>query len=223
MQLLSIQVGKPKTLDVDWTTAIYKQAVSGPLHLGKLNLEGDRQADLSVHGGVDKAVNVYPQEHYQYWNQRARFSLRKRIHLPRSFNGAFGENFTTLGFTEENVCIGDTFRVGTAIVQVSQPRQPCWKLARKFNQYKLPIWVQQTGKTGWYFRVIEEGEVEAGNTFELIRQTCTHWPLAKANRLMHSPDRSLTQVEKILLCDALSASWRNTFTGFLNNGEGMCE
>ena len=108
--------------------------MEGPVYLSKLNLAGDQQADLSVHGGADKAVNVYPQEHYRYWNQRARFPMRKRIQLPQNLAGAFGENFTTSGFTERDVCIGDTFQIGEAVVQISQPRQPCWKLARKFNQ-----------------------------------------------------------------------------------------
>ncbi len=221
MHILSIQVGKPETVAADWTTAIFKHPVSGPVKLSKLNLAGDRQADLNVHGGIDKAVNVYPFEHYRYWNQRARLFFRKRIQLPQNYHGAFGENFTTRGFTEEQVCIGDTFHIGSAIVQVSQPRQPCWKLARKFNQKKLPFWVQQTGKTGWYFRVIQEGVVEAGNSFQLIEQKYPQWTLAKANELMHRPTRSLAQVENILACELLSASWQKTFTSFLANKEGQ--
>ena len=221
MEILSIQVGMPKIVAADWTTAIFKHPVSGPVQLGKLNLEGDKQADLNVHGGVDKAVNVYPVEHYRYWNQRVRFPFRKRIQLPQICHGAFGENFTTCGFTEEQVCIGDTFRVGNAIVQVSQPRQPCWKLARKFNQKKLPIWVQQTGKTGWYFRVMQEGAVEAGNSFHLIEQKYPQWTLAKANELMHRPTRSLSQIEKILQCELLSESWQKTLNDFLINKEGQ--
>lgn len=221
MQLLSIQVGKPKTIATDWTTSIFKHPVSGPVQLNILNLEGDQQSDLNVHGGIDKAINVYPFEHYRYWNQRARFSFRKRIDLPQNYYGAFGENFTTRGFTEEQVCIGDTFRIGNAIVQISQPRQPCWKLARKFNQKKLPIWVQQTGKTGWYFRVIQEGTVEAGNSFQLIEQKYPQWTLAKANELMHRPTRSLSMIENILECDLLSASWQKTFNKFLDNKEGQ--
>ena len=211
MHILSIQVGKPKSVSPDWTTAIFKESVSGPVYLGKQNLEGDQQADLTVHGGVDKAVNVYPQEHYNYWNQRARFPLRKRIHLPKNNNGAFGENFTTLGFTEDEVCVGDTYEIGATIVQVSQPRQPCWKLARKFKQPKLPFWVQNTGKTGWYFRVLQEGKVEAGDEITLIDRYCPKWTIATANQLMHSLYKSSQGIHDILECPYLSRSWRKSF------------
>ncbi len=216
MHIESIQVGTPKRIAPDWTTAIYKKAVEGSVHLTSLNLAGDRQADLSVHGGADKAVNVYPIEHYRYWNQRARFPLRKRVSLPAIPNGAFGENFTVSNLFETEICIGDTFKIGNAVVQVSQPRQPCWKLARKWNQPKLPLWVQQTGKTGWYFRVIQEGNVEAGHAFQLVERHCPEWSIAKANELMHSPKKSLRDVEKILMCAFLSSSWQHSFQQFLD-------
>ena len=211
MRIESIQVGQPAKLASDWTSAIFKSPVQGPVYLSKLNLAGDRQADLKVHGGPDKAVNVYPKEHYRYWSQRVRFLLRKRIRLPRNPNGSFGENFTVSSLTEKDVFIGDTFEIGNAIVQISQPRQPCWKLARKFKQPKLPFWVQESGKTGWYFRVLQEGEVEAGNLIELLDRPCSNWSVEKANHLMHSPQRSLTQVADILECSYLSASWRDSF------------
>ena len=216
MQIESIQVGKPAKIASDWTSAIFKSPVNGPVYLSKLNLDGDQQADLSVHGGPDKAVNVYPVEHYQYWNQYARFPFRRRIKLPKYPNGAFGENFTVSNLVETEVCIGDTFTVGNSIVQISQPRQPCWKLARKFKQSKLPFWVQETGKTGWYFRVLQEGEVTAGNVFKLIDRFCSDWSIAKANLLMHSPQRDLNEVEKILKCNYLSSSWRKSFEELLN-------
>jgi len=211
MHIVSIQVGKPKTLAPDWTSAIFKQPVTGSISLKTSNLEGDKQADLTVHGGPDKAVNVYPIEHYQYWQQRARFPFRRRIDLPTPFNGSFGENFTVKGMLEESVCIGDTFEIGSAIVQVSQPRQPCWKLARKFNQPKLPFWVQDTSKTGWYFRVLQEGEVESMNEFNLIEKNNTEWTLRKANQLMYAKTKDDSALNSILLCKELSASWRKTF------------
>ncbi len=133
-KILSIQVGLPKTLDKaeatsssdrSWTTGIFKMAVNGKVWLGKLNLAGDAQADLSVHGGSHKAVNVYPSEHYPYWEQN--------INLPDMPYGAFGENFTTCGLREDEVCIGDVFKVGNTVVQISQPRQPCWKIERRWN------------------------------------------------------------------------------------------
>ena len=216
MQIESIQVGQPVKLASDWTSAIYKKRVEGPVYLSKLNLKGDRQADLNVHGGPDKAVNVYPIEHYRYWGQRARFPLRKRIPIPKFPNGCFGENFTVSSLTEKDVFIGDTFEIGNAIVQISQPRQPCWKLARKFKQPKLPFWVQDSGRTGWYFRVLQEGEVEAGNSIELLDRPCAIWSIEKANQLMHSPERALKNVADILECSFLSASWRDTFEKMLD-------
>ncbi len=215
MRIESIQVGTPKTIAPDWTSAIFKQPVDGLIELSKTNLAGDKQADLSVHGGPDKAVNVYAIEHYAYWNQRARFSLRKRIQLPEPHNGAFGENFTVSGLHENEVCIGDTYEVGSTIVQVSQPRQPCWKLARKFNQPKLPFWVQDTSKTGWYFRVLQEGHVERMNSFKLLERNNPQWSIMRANQLMYQKNKDATQIKSILECKELSDSWKHSFEGFI--------
>lgn len=211
MRIESIQVGKPKTLASDWTSAIFKQAVEGSILLSKTNLTGDEQADLSVHGGPDKAVNVYPLEHYRYWHQRARFPFRRRIDLPVPNNGAFGENFTVTGMLESNMCLGDTFEIGSAVVQISQPRQPCWKLARKFNQPKLPFWVQDTCKTGWYFRVLKIGQVESMNEFKLIERKNPSWTLERANKLMYAKNKTQEELNSILSCQELSDSWRKTF------------
>lgn len=215
MRIESIQVGKPKTLAADWTSAIFKHTVNGLISLNKTNLAGDEQADLSVHGGPDKAVNVYCQEHYTYWNQRALFPLRKRILLPNPPNGSFGENFTVSGMQESDVCIGDTYEVGSTIVQISQPRQPCWKLARKFNQPKLPFWVQKTSKTGWYFRVLQEGEVEQYNEFKLLERKNPQWTIQRANQLMYHKHKDQKQIHSILECNELSASWKTTFSKFV--------
>ena len=209
--LESIQVGLPQQIADDWHTSIFKTRVDSPVFLSRTNLDGDKQADLTVHGGPDKAVNVYPIEHYQYWNQRARFLVLKRINLPSQPNGAFGENFTISNITENEICIGDSFTIGDAIVQVSQPRQPCWKLARKFKQTKLPFWVQETSKTGWYFRVLQEGTVEAGQGFNLIEQPNPKWTIKRANSLMYTKNRSQHELEEILQCKELSQSWQETF------------
>ena len=211
MRIESIQVGKPKTLATDWTSAIYKTTVDGSIFLSKTNLEGDQQADLTVHGGPDKAVNVYPEEHYHYWNQRRRFLFKKRIELPPQTNGSFGENFTVSGLNESNVCIGDTFEIGSAIVQVSQPRQPCWKLGRKFNQSKLPIWVQKNGKTGWYFRVLQEGHVTSKESFTLTQRLHPCWTIERTNLLRYTPNKSKEDLRSILECDTLSVTWQKTF------------
>lgn len=133
-KILSIQVGLPKILngaettistEKPWTTSIFKTVLCGPAWLGKLNLDGDAQADLTVHGGLHKAINVYPSEHYTYWKQE--------LHLSEMPYGAFGENFTICGLLEDEVCIGDVFKVGGAVVQISQPRQPCWKIERRWG------------------------------------------------------------------------------------------
>lgn len=216
MHIESIQVGTPAIIAPDWTTAIYKTTVQGRVLLSKSNLDGDKQADLNVHGGSDKAVNVYPVEHYKYWNQRARFILRKRLNLHSYPNGSFGENFTVSGCNEKNVYIGDVFEIGTAIVQISQPRQPCWKLARKLNQPKLPFWVQRTGKTGWYLRVLQEGEVGFSDNIKLVESGCCSWSVERANYLMHSPARTKEDMGSILACTHLSASWRRIFEKYIN-------
>ena len=137
--------------------------------------------------------------------------LRRRINLPTPINGSFGENFTVSGLIENNVFIGDVYEVGTTIVEISQPRQPCWKLARKFNQAKLPFWVQQTSKTGWYFRVIQEGEVQAGDKFSLSERNNPSWSITRANQLMYTPGQSKDNIVSILECEQLSSSWTNTF------------
>ncbi|MFK7795796.1 MAG: MOSC domain-containing protein [Gammaproteobacteria bacterium] len=211
MRIESIQVGKPKLIAPDWTTSIYKSPIAGEVFLNKHNLDGDQQADLTVHGGLDKAVNVYPLEHYHYWNQRIGILFRKRINLPSPHNGSFGENFTISGLLENDVCIGDIYQVGSCIVEVSQPRQPCWKLARKFNQAKLPFWVQQTGKTGWYLRVLQEGKVQSSDIFTLSKRSNPSWSIIQANQLMYTPGQSKQSLESILRCEQLSNSWKKTF------------
>jgi MOSC domain-containing protein YiiM len=178
--LLSIQVGKPQTMAYDdprdgrsreWTSGIYKRTVSGPVWLGRLNLDGDGQADLSVHGGVDKAVMGYCAEHYPFWRE-------KLPGTPFEF-GAFGENFTISGMSETSACMEDIYRVGEALIQVSAPRGPCWKLARKIGNNQIGKMVIGSGYSGWYFRVLEEGVVEAGQTFELVERPAADWSIKR--------------------------------------------
>ena len=206
MRIESIQVGTPKTIAPDWTTSIYKSPIFGKVFLNKYNLEGDKQADLTVHGGLDKAVSVYPVEHYAYWNQRARLPLRKRINLPSPSGGSFGENFTVSDSVKSDVCIGDVYRVGSCIVDVSQLRQPCWKLARKFNLTKLTSWMQETGKIGWHLRVLQEGFIQTADTFKLTQRNDPSWSIARANQLMYSPDQPREDIASILECQQLSSS-----------------
>ena len=163
MKLISVCVGLPR--EVRWkeksvTTSIFKQPVNGRVMLHSLNLDGDQQADLTVHGGVEKAVYAYPMEHYAYWRQEL-----PDEDLPW---GAFGENLTTEGLSETNVNIGDRFRIGTAVVMVTQPRFPCFKLNLKFGRDDMVKRFQFSRLSGIYFSVVKEGEVGVGDALELV-------------------------------------------------------
>ena len=164
--LISLQVGQPQALETDgakWRSAIYKAPVAERLFLGETNLTGDRQANLKFHGGPDKAVCAFPAEHFPLW--------QAETGAGETFGyGAFGENFTLTGMVESQVCIGDIYAVGTAKVQVSQPRQPCVNLARKWNYPPFPERLIEAGQTGYYLRVIEPGEVGAGDPVALLER-----------------------------------------------------
>jgi MOSC domain-containing protein YiiM len=226
LQLVSIQVSLPQTLPGEdvagawakpWTTGFHKQPAAGPVWLGRTNLAGDGQADLVHHGGPDKAVNAYPAEHYSFW--RERLTLEPRLppaeagtptFLP---HGSFGENFTLSGLSEDLVCIGDAYRVGEALVQISQPRQPCWKMSRRWRIKELAAWVVGTGRTGWYFRVLREGEVSAGMEMTLVERPHPEWTIAAANRVMHVEKHNPTAAAALAACPLLSASWREELAG----------
>lgn len=163
MKLISIQVGGPRKLQwrgMTVSTGIVKEPVAGRIMLRRNNLDGDQQADLTVHGGWDKAVYVYPSEHYAYWRQE----LPDRP-LPY---GSFGENFSTEGLDETTVHIGDRFGIGGAVVEVTQPRMPCYKLGIRFGRADMPKRFHASGRCGFYLAVLQEGEVAAGDTFERI-------------------------------------------------------
>lgn len=187
-------------MEKPWTTGTFKDPVIGPIWLGLTNLTGDGQADLKNHGGPDKAVNAYPYEHYAYWAV-----LLGQDPLPPA---ALGENFTTVGAIEADVCVGDVFDVGEARVQISQPRQPCWKQARRWREKDLAVQMERTGRTGWYFRVLREGVVEAGNPIRLLARPHPEWTVAAANAVMHDRQDDLAAAAMLAACPALSASWR---------------
>lgn len=231
MHIVSIQVGLPQTLhspdpnlreraktdpnrDHRWESGIFKSSIEGPRFLGKTNLDGDGQADLKNHGGPDKAICVYAHEHYAHWQRQ--FALPE---LPR---GAFGENFTTHGLLESEVCIGDTFAVGEAdatngvVVQLSQPRQPCWKLARRWQLGDLAVQVQDIGFTGWYFRVLQEGVVQPGDALRLIKRPYPHLTVAEANRVMHHDKEDWEGVEQLMKCPLLATSWQSSLRRRIN-------
>ncbi|MCU6709168.1 MOSC domain-containing protein [Paenibacillus sp. J5C_2022] len=201
----SLNVGKPAALSFrgkEVMTGIVKQSVQDRVYLSQLNFEGDGQANLKHHGGVDKAVCVYAHEHYPYWERE----LNRALSM-----GAFGENLTTEGLLEDDVCIGDVFQLGEAKVQISQPRQPCFKLSVKYGLPELPLQVQNTGYTGYYFRVLQEGHVGSGDMLTLVQRDTAELTVAYANEIMHHDKSNAEGMRKLLAVDGLSASWRKTF------------
>ena len=208
--LLSIQVGRPASHehpDGQWRSAIYKHTVDTPVRLDLLNLEGDEQADLNVHGGRDKAVCVYSADHFAYWQEA--------LGRPDLGAGAFGENFTVSGLDEKTACLGDIFAVGTVLVEVSQPRGPCWKLGRKWDRLDLPKLVLKAGKTGWYFRVKQPGRVAAGEDIRLVERPYAQWTIVEVNRVAYAKKtREMAAARRELAsCAALAESWRRDLAG----------
>jgi MOSC domain-containing protein YiiM len=170
--------------------------------LRETNLDGDRQADLSVHGGVHKAVYVYPSEHYSYWRQQ----LSKELPW-----GSFGENFTTEGLLETGVCMGDQYRVGSAVVRVTTPRLPCFKLAAKFQSEDMIKRFLSSGYSGFYFSVVEEGEVAAGDEFQFLTSEIPSLTIAEFNHLYTSPAPELELLKRAVEVKSLPESWRERF------------
>ncbi len=205
MLLYSVQVGAPQWREgpEPWRTAFYKEPVAGRVFLTRENLHGDRQGDLTVHGGPDKAVCVYALEHYPVW--------QTELGVADCGPGWFGENFTVAGQSEKTVRIGDRYRIGGALVEVSQPRGPCWKLGRRWNRLDMPKLVIASGRSGWYVRVLEEGEVEAGDSLELVAQPHPRWTIERVNRVTYterSDARNRQERSRLAACAELSASWR---------------
>jgi len=205
--ILSLQVGVPRRIDdaTPWTTGIYKDPVAGRILLSPTNLAGDGQADLTVHGGPDKAVCVYPADHYALW--------RQELGVQDCGPGWFGENFSVLGQRETDVSIGDTFRVGTAVVQVSQPRAPCSKLGRRWKRGDMPKIVVHTGRTGWYLRVLEAGDVESGDALTLVERPFPRWTIDAVNAAAYSRGGTvdLSAARELANCPALAEAWRGGF------------
>jgi MOSC domain-containing protein YiiM len=206
MKVVSVNVGLPRT--ITWNgrtvqTGIFKAPVNGRVRVRTLNLDGDRQADLSVHGGPDKAIYVYPSEHYDYWQGEL-----PGIELPW---GTFGENLTTEGMLEEAVNIGDRFRIGSAVVMVTQPRVPCYKLAAKFGRQDIVKRFLASGRSGFYLKVMQEGEVEAGESIELINGDIHGVTVADVSRLYRDESDDLSLLQRAVRVEALSESWRHHF------------
>jgi MOSC domain-containing protein YiiM len=206
MKLVSVNVGRPRLLswgDETFKTGIFKKPVSERVMLRATNLDGDRQADLSVHGGPNKAVYGYPSEHYRYW----------RAELPEQWLdwGAFGENFTTEGLLETQLSTGDRYRVGSAVIMVRTPRLPCFKLAAKFQRDDMIERFLLSGRSGFYFSVIEEGEVGAGDDFEFLGGETPSITIEEAFRLYFSPTSDVESLQRAVLVKTLPESWRERY------------
>jgi MOSC domain-containing protein YiiM len=211
MRLLSLQIGRPQTIDPGhpgqrpWQTSIFRQVVDRPVRLTLTHLEGDEVTDKHAHGGVDKAVNVYPSEHYPFW--------REELKMPEQAdggpqNGWFGENFTTLGMLEGGVCIGDSYEIGDSLVQVSQPRQPCQTLARRWEVKDFVRRVDLAGRMGWYLRVLREGFVAPGEIIRLVERPLPEWTITRAYAVMTHPRDHLESARQLAACPLLSTDWR---------------
>lgn len=206
MKVISVNVGLPR--EVIWKgktvlTGIFKEPVEGRIRLRSLNLDGDQQADLTAHGGANKAVYAYPVEHYAYWRGEL-----PEMELPW---GMFGENLTIEELSEDAVNIGDRFRVGTAEVMVTQPRMPCYKLGIKFGRADMVKRFLASRLTGIYFSVVQEGEVGAGDTLELISQDENNITVADITRLYVRETDDLELLQRILQVQALPSGWRDYF------------
>ncbi len=206
MKLISLNVALPRIVEYNGgpvATGIFKEPVPGPVMLRTLNLDGDRQADLSVHGGVSKAVYVYPSEHYEFWRAEL-----PEMELPY---GMFGENFTTEGLFEDRVNVGDRFRVGEAELMVTEPRLPCYKLGIKFGRPDIIRKFLQSRLTGFYFAVLKEGEVRAGDQIDLISRDGNDIAISDITRLYAFERDDLATLRRAVKLEALSGSWREYF------------
>ena len=205
MVVTSLNIGLPRKesfFGKEILTGICKQPVTGPQHLGRLGLENDGVGDLKHHGGRDKAVCVYSLDHYPYWEGIL------GMKLPAA---AFGENLTVSQVYEEDICIGDILQLGTALVQVSQPRQPCRTLAARYGRDDLIKLVVDSGRTGFYFRVLEEGRVEKGAELLVKERDPCAVTVSFANHTYHHDRKNGNAIQKVLAVAALSASWQKSF------------
>jgi MOSC domain-containing protein YiiM len=207
MRILSVNIGLPRKVVFNGqivTTSIFKDPVNGPITLRNLNLDGDRQADLTVHGGIDKAVYSYPEEHYDYWrNQFPNMDLRW---------GIFGENFTTEGLMEDAVNIGNKFKIGSAKLVATQPRMPCYKLGVRFGRMDIIRRFMASGRPGIYFKVLQEGQVEAGDKIKIIRKDVNNVTVKDIVRLyVGDNDEDIETMMRATKIEALPEGWKNEF------------
>jgi MOSC domain-containing protein YiiM len=211
MKILSLNVARPRLVVYEGetiNTGIFKQPIDGSVQLRTLNLDGDRQADLSVHGGPDKAVYAYPSEHYPFWREELPGIDLPDADLPW---GMFGENFTTIGMAEDKLHVGDRFQIGSAIVMVRQTRTPCYKLNAKFQRDDMVERFLLSGRSGVYFSVEQEGVVAAGDAFKQLTRNQPGIMIAEMNRLLVTDRYDEDLLHKAVQTSALPENWRDLF------------
>jgi ferredoxin-NADP reductase/MOSC domain-containing protein YiiM/ferredoxin len=211
-RLLSVNVGLPR--DIEWKgrtvhTGIWKHPVAGRCRVGRLNLDGDGQGDLAGHGGEQRAVFVYQIESHRHWQEL----------LPRTafVHGQFGENFTIEGLPDDAVCIGDRHRIGSALFEVTQPRVTCYRVGIRTNEPRMPALLTSSGRPGFYFRVLQEGEVGAGDEIVKVGEAKERMTVAEINALLYSPNHPRDRLERALRIEALSPGWRSSFEALLQS------
>lgn len=211
-RLLSVNVGLPR--DIQWKgrtvhTAIWKDSVPGRTRVRKLNLDGDGQGDLGGHGGEHRAVFVYQIESYRHWEQQ----------LDRTgfVHGQFGENFTIEGLPDDTACIGDRYRIGSAVFEITQPRVTCYRVGIRMNEPRMPALLTSSGRPGFYFRVLQEGEVGAGDEIVKVGEAKERMTIAEINALLYSPNHPHDRLERALQVQALSPGWRGSFQALLQS------
>jgi ferredoxin-NADP reductase/MOSC domain-containing protein YiiM len=211
-RLLSVNVGLPR--DIEWKgrtvhTGIWKDPVPGRRRVGRLNLDGDGQGDLAGHGGEQRAVFVYQIESYRYWQEQL-----KRTDL---VHGQFGENFTIEGLPDDAVCIGDRYQIGSALFEVTQPRVTCYRVGIRMNEHRMPALLTSSGRPGFYFRVLREGEVGAGDEIVKAGEAKERMTVAEINALLYSPNHAHDRLQRALRIEALSPGWRSSFEALLQS------
>ncbi len=208
MKVLSVNVGFPRKVLFNGqtvTTAIFKDPITGPVILRKLNIDGDKQADLTVHGGLDKAVYSYPEEHYDYW--------RKQFPDMDLVWGMFGENFTTEGLMEDAVNIGDQLQIGSAKLVATQPRMPCYKLGVRFGHMEIIRMFMASNRPGIYFRVLKEGKVQRGDKIEVVKRDENNVKVTDIVSLYINRDNadSIETMRRATKISVLPEGWKNEF------------
>src|SRR6266498_813264 len=209
-RLLSVNVGLPR--DIEWQgrtvhTGIWKSPVTGRCRVRRLNLDGDGQGDLAGHGGEQRAVFVYQIESYRHWQEQ--LGRTDFVH------GQFGENFTIEGLPDDAVCIGDRYRIGSALFEVTQPRVTCYRVGIRTNEPRMPALLTSSGRPGFYLRVLQEGEVGAGDEIVKMGEATERMTVAEINALLYLPNHARDRLERALRIEALSPGWRSSFEALL--------